>query len=121
MKSIVGLPGDDPPPQRAANWLNPTSSSIRLDIGDVHVACETCPGPCAYTSVSGARVALPPSIHPGGLSRHAPVIAPGQAAPEHPLWSSQNRFSLLRGVSCHVRRALSVRRAVSLRACRVKS
>src|ERR1700726_4523084 len=118
MKLLVGLPGAEKPPQRPANSLNPTSNSARLDRTDVHVACRTAGWSwCVYIAVSGACVALPPSIHPDGLSRHVPLV-PGHPAPPQPRDSSQNRFNLFRVVSCQVRRRPLVSVEPSLRAWR---
>src|SRR3954452_13777189 len=104
----VGLPGPAPPPHLLLYALYPRSSSIRLESVSTHVNCQIRFGGRLYVPVSGALVALPPTIQPSGVCRHAERFVPTQAAPEHPRCSSQNAFSLLRSVICHVRRSARV-------------
>jgi hypothetical protein len=74
MSPLVGLPGADDPPHREPFRLQPTSISTRFDSAEFHVTWFTWLGLLEKISVSGARVPLPPSIHPSGLSRHLPVV-----------------------------------------------
>ena len=80
------LPSCSRPPYRMRTVPKPASNRNRLETGEVQVTCCTrCGRPTVCVNASGEVVAFAPPMHETQRS-----------------CSSQNRFTLLRGVACSV-------------------